>query len=111
MSALLVLCTCPTEDIATPLARQLVDEHLAACVNLLPQMRSIYRWQGKIHCDAEVLLLIKTATERLDQLKQRLLELHPYELPEIIAVNIDSGLPRYLDWIVRETRPDHPLPD
>lgn len=110
MQTRLVLCTCPDIVVAETLARRVVAEHLAACVNLVPQLRSIYRWQGEIHDDAEVLLLIKTTAARFDALRQRLLELHPYELPEIVAVNIDSGLPRYLDWIAQQTRPDTPQP-
>lgn len=105
MQALLVLCTCPTREVAETLARLLVQERLAACVNLLPQMQSIYRWQGRIETDDEILLLIKTQAARMEALQQRVLEHHPYELPEIVAVEIGSGLPRYLDWIDEQTRP------
>lgn len=104
MPALLVLCTCPTRESAHTLARLLVEARLAACVNLLPQVQSIYRWRDQIEIDEEVLLLIKTQVARLDALKQCVVENHPYELPEIIAVKIDSGLVGYLDWIEQQTR-------
>lgn len=108
MQALLVFCTCPTREVAETLARLLVEERLAACVNLLPQVQSVYRWQGRLATDDEVLLLIKTQAARLEALQQRVLENHPYELPEVIAVEIGSGLPRYLDWIDEHTRPGPP---
>ncbi|MCX7556396.1 divalent-cation tolerance protein CutA [Xanthomonadaceae bacterium JHOS43] len=104
MQPLLVLCACPTREHAQTIARSLVEHHLAACVNLLPAVQSIYRWQGGIETAEETLLLIKTRAERLEELKVHVLMLHPYELPEIIAVTIDSGLDRYLQWIGDETR-------
>ena len=103
MSVQLVLCTCPTREVAVGLARSLVEQRLAACVNLLPGVQSVYRWQGGIHTDEEVLLLIKTQESRLEQLKAHVLAQHPYELPEILAVPVGSGLDRYLDWIGDET--------
>ena len=89
-----------------------MEKRLAACVNLLPQVQSVYRWRGQIEVDEEVLLLIKTQGARMEALKQCVVENHPYELPEIIAVKIDSGLTGYLDWIEQQTRPassDNPL--
>ncbi len=83
-TVLLAFCTCP----------------LAACVNLLPGIRSIYAWQGEIQRDAEVMLLIKTSTARFVALTQRLPELHPYDLPEIIAIPVSHGLPPYLEWVL-----------
>ena len=109
MQALMVFCTCPTRESAHILARLLVERRLAACVNLLPQIQSVYRWRDQVEVDDEVLLLIKTRSERLDALKLCVVENHPYELPEIIAVNIESGLAGYLDWIDEQTRPE--LPD
>ena len=100
---LLCLSTCPDAETATRIARALVEERLAACVNRLPNVNSTYRWQGEIHEDAEVLLLIKTTRERFDTLRERLVELHPYEVPELVAFDIADGLPAYLDWLARET--------
>ncbi len=108
MKTLLVHCTCPGLDQAERIARALVEERLAACVGLLPGLRSVYRWQGAIESADEALLLIKTAADRLDALQARLRALHPYELPEIVAVEIAAGLPPYLDWIVAETRAPTP---
>lgn len=108
MKTRLVYCTCPDRDHAERIARALVDERLAACVNLLPGIRSVYRWQGRVEAADEVLLLAKTAADRLDALQARIRALHPYELPEIVAVEIAAGLPPYLDWIVAETRAPTP---
>lgn len=102
---LLCLCTCPDAESATKLAETLVGERLAACVNRLPGVFSTYRWQGEVNTDSEELLLIKTAADRFETLKARLLELHPYELPELIALPIERGHAAYLDW-VRSTTQD-----
>lgn len=103
MTALLCLSTCPDTETAAKIARLLVEERLAACVNRLPGVLSTYRWQGEIHENAEVLLLIKTTRERFDALRDRLVELHPYEVPELVALEIAEGTPGYLDWLARET--------
>lgn len=103
MSALLCLCACPDGDAADRIATALVEERLAACVSVLPGVRSVYRWEGALQRDDEVLLLAKTAPGRLQALIARVAELHPYELPEVIAVESAGGLPAYLDWIARET--------
>jgi periplasmic divalent cation tolerance protein len=95
----LIFCTCPDETIAGRIAEALVEERLAACVNLLPGITSIYRWDGQIQRDSEVLLLIKTGVGRVAALTDRLRALHPYEIPEIIAVPITEGLPDYLSWV------------
>jgi periplasmic divalent cation tolerance protein len=95
----IVLTTCPDAASAERIARTLVEEELAACVNILPPMRSIYRWQGKIEDASEQLLVIKSATARFPAIRDRLRALHPYELPEIIAVPIVDGLPAYLAWL------------
>lgn len=102
-SILLVYCTAPDLDTARALARTLVEERLAACVNLVPGLTSFYRWQGTVQEDAETLLLIKTAAARHRALQERLRALHPYELPEIIAVPVSAGLPAYLEWVATET--------
>lgn len=103
MSVVLAYCTCPDAGSAEAIANALVAERLAACVNQVPGLRSTYRWQGGIEQAEEVLLLIKTTTGRLDALTARLQALHPYELPELIAVQADAGLPAYLAWVAAET--------
>ena len=104
--ALLCLSTCPDAAAAGRIARALVDERLAACVNILPGLRSVYRWQGTVETGDEVMLLAKTVPGRLDALTARIAELHPYELPEVVAVETSGGLPAYLDWIAHETTVD-----
>ena len=102
-SLLVLLCTCPDDAVAAGLARALVEEHLAACVNRLPLTASTYRWQGQTVEEAEVLLIIKTTADRFDALTARIVELHPYSVPEVIALPIERGLPAYLRWLVEET--------
>ena len=98
-----ILCTCPDIDTATELANHLVDNGLAACVNLVPGLTSIYRWQGKREQGNEILLLIKTRTPRYQEVEDAIVSMHPYELPEVIAVPIAHGLPAYLSWIDNTT--------
>jgi periplasmic divalent cation tolerance protein len=95
----LIFCTCPDEACATRIAEALVEERLAACVNLIPAVTSIYRWEGRLQQDREILTLIKTTDGRLPALTERLRALHPYAIPEIIAVPITDGLPDYLSWV------------
>lgn len=95
----IVLTTCPDLVIAEQIAQLLVTEGLAACVNILPAMRSIYTWHGKTEAATEHLLLIKSLTRRYPAIQERLRELHPYELPEIVAISITQGLPDYLAWL------------
>ena len=102
--AVVVYVTAPSAEEARMLARVLVDERLAACVNLLP-VESVYRWEGKVEEAAEALLVIKTRRARLDALAARVRALHPYAVPEIIALPVVSGWPPYLQWIVDETKP------
>ena len=104
--ARLVFCTCPDAATAQALARLLVERRLAACVNLLPQMQSLYRWQGQVEQAEEVQLLAKTTADRLEALSAAILQHHPYELPEILALSPNAGLPAYLDWIRAQTRED-----
>ena len=106
MSILLCLCTAPDLATARALADALVGERLAACVNMLPGLESVYRWQGQVERGEEVLLLIKTTRTCLPALQARIVALHPYELPEVLAVESAGGLPAYLDWIASETRSD-----
>jgi periplasmic divalent cation tolerance protein len=96
---LVCLSTCPDPATAQEIASALVDESLAACVNQLPGVRSTCRWQGVVHTDEEVLLVIKTTSGRFDALKTRLLALHPYELPELVALSVTDGHAPYLDWV------------
>jgi periplasmic divalent cation tolerance protein len=102
---LICYCTCPDAASAARIAEALVGERLAACVNQLPGVRSVYRWQGNVERAGEVLLLAKTTADRLDGFVARVRELHPHELPEVIAVEAAGGLPPYLDWVAEQTRP------
>jgi periplasmic divalent cation tolerance protein len=102
--AVLVFTTLPSADKAAELAKLLVTERLVACANLLPAVRSIYRWQGEMHDENEVLVLLKTRAEHLERLKLRILEVHPYEVPEVLAVPVESGYQPYLDWLAGETK-------
>lgn len=96
---LVVLCTLPEQEVAARIAGILVQEQLAACVNIIPGLTSVYRWKGAVHQDNEVLLLIKSTAAVYPQLEQRIQALHPYELPEIIAVPIQTGQADYIKWI------------
>lgn len=95
----IVLCTCPDSESASRLAQGLVENRLAACVNQLSGLTSIYPWQGKIETASEVLLIIKTRADRLAELEAFIQAHHPYELPEIVAVSVEQGSKAYLDWI------------
>jgi len=101
---LLVLTNLPERAAAERLAGLLVEKRLAACVNVLAPCRSVYRWQGAVRHDEEHPMLIKTTAERYPALEQALRSGHPYELPEIIAVPIERGLPAYLQWVAAETK-------
>ncbi len=101
-----VVVTAPDADWLAGFTRTLVEERLAACVNIVPGLRSIYRWQGRVEAADEVLLLIKTTPDRYPQLQDRLRALHPHELPELLAVEPAFGLPVYLRWVADETRKD-----
>jgi len=96
----LILSTCPNLRVAKRIAAALVNEELAACVNILPRLQSVYRWRGKVQQSAtEVLLLIKACGRDYARIEARIRTLHPYELPEIISVAVAGGYSRYLDWI------------
>ena len=101
---LLVLTNVPDRAVAEKLADMLVERRLAACVNILAPCRSVYRWKDAVQHDEEHPMLIKTTQERYAALEQALRAAHPYELPEIIAVPIERGLPAYLDWVAAETK-------
>lgn len=102
---LIALCTCPDTDVAGRIARALVGEGLAACVSAVSGVTSVYLWEGAVQTDAEVQLLIKTTAARLPELIDRVRELHPYELPEVIALPVIGGLPDYLQWVQTCTTP------
>ncbi len=99
-----VLVTAPDEESAARIGRALVEERLAACANIVRSVRSIYRWKGEIFDEPEVLLIIKTAADKFKLLEDRVRALHPYEVPEIIALEISEGSKPYLDWIGENTR-------
>lgn len=99
MSIVLVLSTAPDASTAQSLAETLVSERLAACVNIIPGVQSVYRWQGAVESTSELILLIKTTQDSYAALESRLQQLHPYELPEILVLPQPAGLPAYLAWI------------
>ena len=95
----------PDKERATSMARVLVEEGLAACVNVIPGVRSIYQWDGKVQEDEEVLCLIKTRPAVFERARDRILALHPYEVPEILAFAVDDGSTAYLEWLRKSTTP------
>ncbi len=99
-----LLVTCPSRAAGEKIGRALVEERLAACVNVVPGLRSIYRWEGKVHRDPEALLVIKSRRTRLPALQRRVKSLHPYTLPEMIALPIVAGSAPYLAWVADSTR-------
>lgn len=99
MEPTVILCTVPSEESARQIAQTLVEERLAACVSIVPGVRSIYRWQGNICDDPELLLLIKTRRERFARLLRRLQEIHPYEVPEVQALAVTESAPSFLEWL------------
>jgi periplasmic divalent cation tolerance protein len=100
----LVITTCGSLDEARSIARTLVKRQLAACVNIVPQIESVYRWQGEIETATEWLLVIKTTLEVFERVREALSELHSYELPECIEIAIEDGSAAYLDWIGESVR-------
>ena len=103
MGTILVISTLPDRDHAEKMAHSLIEQQLAACVNILPSVTSVYRWQGKVESADETILLIKTTMARYPAVEAAIKARHPYELPEIIAVPISAGLPAYLAWVETET--------
>lgn len=102
--ARIVLTTFDDLEQAKQFARKLVEERVAACVNLIENVHSIYRWQGKIESVGEILAVIKTATSRIDALKQAISQSHPYQLPEFLVLDISDGSKPYLSWLVAEAK-------
>ncbi|HEX7041393.1 MAG TPA: divalent-cation tolerance protein CutA [Trueperaceae bacterium] len=100
-----VYMTFPDLDSASTVAKHLVDERLAACVNLLPRALSVYRWEGAVRSEEEVVAFAKTTADRLADLMARAAELHPYDVPCVVALHPVEALPAYADWVADETRP------
>ena len=102
-AAVIVLTTWPASADPAAFATSLVEERLAACVNLLPEMESVYRWQGRVDRERERQVIIKTTMARLEALEQRIASLHPYEVPELLVLPVTGGAARYLEWITEST--------
>jgi periplasmic divalent cation tolerance protein len=100
----LVLSTCPNDEVAKEIAYALIEHKVAACVNILPNITSVYRWENKISCDREVQLLIKTTADKFTELSVMINNLHPYTTSEIIALNIQQGDKNYLNWITESLK-------
>ena len=103
MGNCIIYCSVPNEFTADLIATTLIDEKLAACINVLPKMKSIYRWEDSIQRDEELLMIIKTQSSKFNIIEQKIKELHEYSLPEIIAVPIIAGSSEYIQWINNET--------
>ena len=106
MSEILVLTTADSLDLALRIASALVEQKEAACVNIVPGIRSIYRWEGKVCDDAELLLLIKSSADRFEAVRSRIRQLHTYEVPEVISLPIVAGDPSYLRWLHEQVKKD-----
>jgi periplasmic divalent cation tolerance protein len=100
-----VLATVPDAEVGRRLARTLLEEGLIACANLVPAVVSLYRWEGEVQEEGEALLLLKSRMELVPRLLERIPELHPYELPEVLALPVAGGLPAYCRWVLDETEP------
>lgn len=103
MENCVIYCTVPNDFNANLIASTLVDENLAACVNIVPSITSIYKWEGSVQTDSELLLIIKTQQSKFDDVEKRIKELHENSIPEIIALPIIKGNHEYQNWIVKET--------
>jgi periplasmic divalent cation tolerance protein len=104
MDKIVVLITAPGEEDAARIAKALVEERLAACVNIVKGVRSIYRWKDEVFDEPECLMLVKTVSDNFERLQARVRELHGYEVPEIIALPVVKGFREYLDWVEENTR-------
>jgi periplasmic divalent cation tolerance protein len=111
MQALVVMTTVGTEEQANLIAREIVERRQAACVNIVPGVRSIYRWKGKICKDGELLLIVKTLEGEMEGVVATIRELHSYELPEILAFHVDHGEPGFLGWIAANVDKEAEFPD
>jgi len=99
----IVLSTIDSNEQALKISEVLVNERFAACINILPAITSVYRWQNQVHKEPELLMIIKTKTDKLEQLFEKLGQIHPYDVPEIISFPIESGLNSYLNWVIEQT--------
>jgi len=106
MTAMLMITTAGNEEQAATIARELVGRRLAACVNVVPGIRSFYRWQGKICDDGELLLIIKTMASEVEAVTRAIRELHSYDLPEILAFEVSAGEPAFLEWLATSVGPE-----
>ena len=107
---ILCLCTCPDKKNAQSIAKILLEKKLAACVNIIPGIMSMYRWQGKIQQDDEVLLLIKTRAINYSPLEKTIIQHHPYDVPEVLSFNIETGFADYLRWVEKNSDQHGELP-
>jgi periplasmic divalent cation tolerance protein len=105
MSVRLVLCTAPDSPATRQLVRTLVEERLVACGNIVSGVTSLYRWLGEVEQASEALIIFKTTVQAWPRLKERIVELHPYEVPELLLVNVEDGTAPYLEWVSRSTQP------
>jgi periplasmic divalent cation tolerance protein len=101
----IALCNCPSLEAATALASEVVERRLAACVNIIPAVASVYRWEGRIVSETESTLLIKTTPQCVPALKAFIEKAHPYDTPELIVLDVTDGLPAYLAWVAAESKP------
>jgi periplasmic divalent cation tolerance protein len=99
MSEIVILSTTDTPELARQIAAAIVEAHEAACVNIIPALRSVYRWEGKVQNEGECLLLIKSTSERFEAVRSRIRQLHTYQIPEVIAIPISAGDSDYLAWL------------
>lgn len=95
-----VLVTAPSEEVAMSMARSLLDEGRISCANIIPKIRSVYRWKGEVCDEAEVLMVLKAPSEIFEVLRARIVELHPYETPEVLRLEVAEGHRPYLDWVL-----------
>ena len=102
-----VLVTAPDAPLAESMARALVEEKLAACVNVIPGLVSVYRWEGEVQRDQEALMILKTTEPRVAALRERVVQLHPYDVPEVLVLNVVDGHETYLGWIAEAVREQH----
>jgi periplasmic divalent cation tolerance protein len=105
MALSIALCNCPSLEAATALASGVVERHLAACVNIIPAVASVYRWEGRMVSETESTLVIKTTRECIPALKAFIEKAHPYDTPELIFLDVTDGLPAYLAWVAAESKP------
>lgn len=104
MDSIVILCTTNSQESALNIAQTLVKNKLCACVNIIPKVYSVYSWKDKIETDEEYLMLIKTKKDLFEQVNQKIQEIHPYEVPEVISLDITEGSKSYLDWIVANVK-------